>query len=334
MNEYREPTMLASGIRIGVDVGGTKVAALAARDGDELSRIVHPTRLDAPESTLIGICDTIREVVSLAQVDLKEVEAIGLGFPGQVEPLHGTVQLAVNLNFRNIAVGAVLEEMLGIPCFLENDVRMAALGLRFHPGFALVKNLAYLSIGTGIAAGIIVDGTLYRGRNGMAGEIGHIEVVTDGPKCSCGAVGCLEAVAAGPAIETMMTASLTRQGTASKNGMFNGPVSAGQIFQMACDGDHLATEIVESVSRYLGWAIKLLVLTYDIEFIILGGGVARVGTAFLDPILRDIARRRNESDLARDMLTPEMIQLLPVDFDAPLWGGLALADKGLHKEEA
>ena len=317
---------------VGVDVGGTKVAALVARDGQEIARKVNPTRLDTPEDTLIGIADTIREAVSVAQADLADVAAIGLGIPGRVDPVHGTAQLAVNLNWRNMAAGPALEEVLGVPCFLENDVRMAALGLKYHPLFAHVKNLAYISIGTGIAAGLILNGELYRGINGMAGEIGHIEVAPNGSRCQCGAVGCLETVASGPAIEIMSVKAQARQvGAQNGNSEIHQPYSAGQIFQMAANGEPIAKEIVAQVGKYLGWATKLLVLTYDVQFVIFGGGVARAGAAFLDPILQDVKRQRQESDLAREMLKSEMIQLLPSDFDAPLWGGIALAEKGLMR---
>jgi glucokinase len=111
------------------------------------------------------------------------------------------------------------------------------------------------------------------------------------------------------------------------------PYSAGQIFQMAANEEPISKEVVKQVSKHLGWAIKLLVLSYDVELIIFGGGVARAGVAFLDPILQDVKRQRQESDLAREMLHLEMVQLLPNDFEAPLWGGIALAEEGLGKRQ-
>lgn len=316
-------------LRVGVDVGGTKVAVLVAKNGQELARAVNPTRLNSPDDTLTGIAETIQQAVSQAGGEMADVEAIGIGIPGRVDPWQGTVQLAVNLKLRDLAVGPMLVNRLRVPCFLENDVRMAALGLRFHPDFAHADNLAYLSIGTGIAAGILLMGELYRGMNGMAGEIGHIEVIQNGPRCVCGAAGCLEAVAAGPAIESQMAEVLARP----SGKLVSVPhLSTGKIFQMAADGDPCASELVAQVGQHLGWAVKLLVLSYDIEWVVFGGGVSRA-TAFLDTILRNIAHRRQESDLAREMLKPEMIQLLPPNFDAPLWGGIALAEKGLVREE-
>lgn len=314
-------------LRVGVDVGGTKVAVLVARAGDEMARTVQPTRLDSPEQTLIGITDTIREALALAGACAEDVEAVGVGIPGRVDPARGIVELAVNLNWHHMPAGPALEQVLGVPCFLENDVRMAALGLKYHPQFAQVNDLAYFSVGTGIAAGIILNGKLYRGQNGMAGEIGHISAPGVANRCLCGAVGCLETVAAGPGIERQMAEALAHKFPQ----LSPTSISSRQIFDLAAEGNEVACEVSTRVGGYLGWAIKVLVFTYDLSLIVMGGGVARAGRPFLQAILQDIDQQRQESDLARAMLRPEMIQLLPADFDAPLWGGIALAETGLKK---
>ena len=316
-------------LRVGVDVGGTKVAVLVAREGREIVRKTNPTRLDTPQDTLTSIAETVQEAVSLAQAKMTDVEAIGIGIPGRVDSENGIAHLAVNLNWRNMPVGVALEQKLGIPCFLENDVRMAALGLKYYPGYDHVKNLAYVSVGTGIAAGVILNRELYRGTLGMAGEIGHIEVIPGGPLCQCGARGCLEAVASGPAIEKMMRDAQTSITDSSLTTDLS--LSAGQIFLNAANGDLAAKEVTRCVGKYLGWAMKLLALSYDVQLVVFGGGVARAGAAFLAPILEDLERQRQESELAREMLTPEKFQLLPPGFDAALWGGIALAENGLGK---
>ncbi|NUM48780.1 MAG: ROK family protein [Anaerolineales bacterium] len=315
-------------LRVGVDVGGTKVAVLVAREDQELARKVNPTRLETPAQTLVGITDTIREAVALAGAEMGDVAAIGVGIPGRVDPTLGTVQMAVNLNWQDMAAGAAFEQALGVPCFLENDVRMAALGLKYHPAFAQVCDLAYFSVGTGIAAGIILNGTLHRGRHGMAGEIGHVSVVSDGVRCPCGATGCLETLAAGPAIERRM-AHAWAQNSNDITSHTPHPYTTAEIFRMAEAGDPTARAVVLETGKYLGWAIKMLVFTYDLQLIVLGGGVSQAGTTFLDAILQDIHRQRDESELVRSLLAPEMIQLLPAGFDAPLWGGIALAESGL-----
>lgn len=321
-------------LRVGVDVGGTKVAVLVAHAGQEIARLVHPTRLDSPEQTLIGISDTIRDALTLAGAGTGDVDAVGVGIPGRVDPEQGIAELAVNLNWHHMPAGPALEQVLGVPCFLENDVRMAALGVKYHPQFAEANDLAYFSVGTGIAAGIILEGQLYRGRNGMAGEIGHISAPGVENRCLCGAVGCLETVAAGPGIERQMADTL-----ASKFPHLSVPsYSSRQIFEMMGEGtgpvQDVACEVTARVGRYLGWAIKVLVFTYDLSLIVMGGGVARAGRPFLQVILQEIERQRQESDLAHAMLRPDMIQLLPVEFDAPLWGGIALAETGLKKSIA
>src|SRR5205823_13868902 len=124
----------------------------------------------------------------------------GLGIPGRVQPATGLVESAVNLRWRQLPAGPLLAERLGVPCHLENDARAAALGAYQTGDERRFQNWAYISVGTGIAAGLILRGQLYRGPNGMAGEIGHTVVLPGGPRCACGLSGCLEAIAAGPAI--------------------------------------------------------------------------------------------------------------------------------------
>src|SRR5436190_15688018 len=150
------------GLLVGVDVGGTKVAVLVV-DGhySVRGRVTTPTRLDGPESTLGGIADAIEEAVRLAGASVSDVVAVGIGAPGRVDPETGTVRRAVNLGWQEMPAGEMLSARLGVPCFLENDVRVAAMGVQRYMGSDAPMNMAYVSIGTGIAAGLILDGRLY-----------------------------------------------------------------------------------------------------------------------------------------------------------------------------
>jgi glucokinase len=184
-----------------VDVGGTKIAVMVvAHDRRPLGLAQIATDVSSPERTLDCIVAAVEQALAKVPATLADVTAIGLRIPGRVRPACGLVESAVNLGWRQLRVGPMLEARFRVPCRLENDARAAALGAYQFGDERHFQNWAYVSVGTGIAAGLILDGELYRGPNGMAGEIGHLVVARDGPGCACGLRGCLETMAAGPAI--------------------------------------------------------------------------------------------------------------------------------------
>lgn len=309
---------------VGVDVGGTKVAVLVAdRQHRVLGQATLPTMLDGAEGTLSGIVAAIRQALAVAGARTSEVAAVGLGVPGRVDTASGVVRHAVNLGWHELAVGERMANELGVPCLLENDVRVAAMGTLRYLGRAAPGSLVYLSVGTGIAAGVVLDGKLYRGAHGMAGEIGHMVIEPDGPRCACGTRGCLESLAAGPAIARL--GQEAAGGTAETLLRNYAPVTAEAVYEAARAGDLPSLAVTRAVGRYLALAIQQLVMAYDVECIVLGGGVSQQGEAFLQPILGELERLRQDSALAREMLRPDMIRLLPPDYGAGVWGGVVLA---------
>lgn len=312
---------------VGVDVGGTKVAVLVVDGQDRVrSQVTRPTVLGDVESTLSGIVAAVRDALNDAGAHISEVSGVGLGVPGQVDAATGVVRHAVNLGWHEIPVGERISAELGVPCALENDVRLAALGAQRYLGDTAPANLLYVSVGTGIAAGLVLGGKVYRGTHGMAGEVGHMIIEPDGPRCVCGARGCLEALAAGPAIARLgEEAARSRQDTLLRN---YAPITAQAVYEATRRGDPAAQKVTRTVGRYLALAIQQLVMAYDVECIVLGGGVSRDGDAFLQPVLQEIERLRQDSALAREMLQPGMIRLLPPDYEAGAWGAVVLAGEG------
>jgi glucokinase len=275
---------------VGLDVGGTKIEAIGVDATDVqhvLSHITLPTNVSSQTSAANSILDAVSEILAVLDQGIENVGAIGLGVPGQIR--NGVVELAVNLNMNSFPLADVLFTEFGIPIVLENDVRAAALGAyQYFVEQEPIKNLAYLSVGTGIAAGVIIDGKLYQGSNGMAGEIGHLMIEPDGPRCNCGAFGCLEVVAAGPAYVSQAE-RLLQAGQPSILRDFE-LLSAQAIYQAAQENDSIARQVVQKNSAYLSRAIQLLIMTYDVEKVVLGGGVSHDGDGFLKPILADLAR--------------------------------------------
>jgi glucokinase len=312
---------------VGVDVGGTKVAVLVV-DGNYsvLSQIMLPTILDSPQATLASITQAVQQGVEQAGASLDCVAAVGVGVPGRVDTGTGLVRRAVNLGWEELPVGQLLSVQLGVPCLLENDVTLAAIGAQHYMGGKATRNMAYVSVGTGIAAGLVLDGRIYRGAHGLAGEIGHMIIAPGGPRCQCGAHGCLEAVAAGPAIARLgEEAALSSGDTLLRR---HRPVTAEAVYQAARDGDAVAIAIIRKVSGYVALALQQLIVAYDVECIVFGGGVSREGVTFLRPILAELARLREHSVLTGEMLGPDMIRILPPDYDAGAWGAVLLASEG------
>jgi glucokinase-like ROK family protein len=322
---------MSRGVVVGVDIGGTKTAILVcAPDGAILARSVAPTAVGSQDRAADAIATLVEGVLDEAHVAAGDVAALGVGVPGRVDRDSGRVTLAVNLDWHDLPLGPRLAARLGIPTVLENDVRAAALGLHRRRLFGSVESLALLAIGTGIAAGVVLHGVLHRGANGLAGEVGHVIIDPGGTRCACGNRGCFETLAAGPAI-----LSRTRAGWAARsNGREHDQLPADStgaeaVFAAAAGGDEVAMDVLESTGRAVAWGIHLLALAYDVERIVIGGGVSHAGEPFMAPIRRELDRYRAASPLAAEILLPDLVQLLPPGADAGAWGAVTIARDSL-----
>ena len=271
---------------IGVDIGGTSTkAAVIDSLGTVISSAVLPTRSGA-DGVVSTALQAMLDVADGAGITVDDASAVGVGIPGTVDPLLGTVRFAVNVGIGrdDIDLGARLSDELGVSVHVENDVRAAALGADWYlanQGGA-VTDLAYLSIGTGIAAGYVQRGQLRRGNTLVAGEIGHIPIDPQGPLCACGQVGCIEAISSGTAIERMWP---TETGS-----------SAADLHRAAIGGDPVARPLWSSVIGGLSRAVLLLALTWDPEVIVLSGGVATLGDVLRDAIDERLATDAQQSE--------------------------------------
>jgi glucokinase len=287
-----------------------------------LAQARHATDVSHPDNLAASVVAAIDDVLQLAQATRAQLAGIGIGVPGQVDPATGEVTLAVNLNLRDFPLGQVMSTIIGATTYLENDVRIAAMGVyRWLQQQAPVNNVAYLSIGTGVAAGMVLNGRLHRGSNGMAGEIGHITVAPHGALCNCGARGCLETIISGPAIVRQALAVMQFE-------LPDNEVHAGHIYQAAANGNLAAQAIVARVGDYLALAIQYLIMLYDVDKVVLGGGVSGASDAFLSPVFAALANLRAQSDLFTTMLPESKIALLPIGYNAGTWGAVYLAKEG------
>jgi glucokinase len=293
----------------GIDIGGTKIATLIVdADGAVLGRATHASSVGDQGGAVPSIAACLDEALAAAGLRRQDLVAVGVGVPGRVDPERGHVTLAVNLGWTDFALRDALQVELGVPVVIENDVRAAALGLHERRVVGEVDDLAYLAVGTGIAAGVVLDGRLHRGARGLAGEIGHAIVDRDGPRCVCGQQGCLEAFAAGPSIAKRA-----------------GRASAKEVYEAAAAGDPAANELIDDVGRRLAWAIHTLVMTYDVQRVVVGGGVSHAGQSFERPLRRELDRLRAASSMAGELLPADIVDVLPPEAEAGAWGAVAVA---------
>lgn len=310
-----------NGLLLGIDVGGSKIAGVAvdAGSGELLAERRQPIDDVSLDLQVIGFA---RGLVEGAGGE--RLAGIGVAVPGLVDAGSGVMRLAVNVEAGELAIGPLVAEAMGAPCFVEHDARAAALWLleRGDPR----DSLAYLSIGTGISAAVVIAGRLVRGVTGLAGEIGHIQAVEDGPACPCGLHGCLEVVAAGPAV-----ARMAREAVASgrPSSLSIGAAGPEAVYRAAAAGDPVALAIADQVGIYLARAIRGIVLSYGVDRVVIGGGLSRAGEPFLRPILDELERERAASPLISHALTPNPVELLPADSDPGAWGAVVVARSGL-----
>ncbi len=281
---------------IGVDLGGTKIATAAADlGGSLLSKVIKPTCPERGQDAVIGtIVDSIKEAVGSAGASMADIKSIGIGSPGPVDLEAGTVIFAPNLMWHDVPIVQMLQEILALPVYLENDANVAGLGeYRFGAGKGS-KNMVYITVSTGVGGGLILNGKIHGGSFGMAGEVGHMTIVNDGPLCGCGNQGCLEALAAGPAIARKARACILHGDDTIIRDMAGGCVeniTAKTVGEAAAAGDILAKEIIDKTGEYLGIGVANLINVINPDTVVIGGGVSNMGELLLAPLRRAAERR-------------------------------------------
>lgn len=282
---------------LGVDLGGTKIAAaLATTQGEIVARGRSPTLAqDGPDAIIESICATINEVLSAKALEPSRLLGIGIAAAGIIDSANGKVIFSPNLpGWHEIPLRDAIEQQFGVPAYLGNDANLAALG-EWHFGVGeKVANLIYVTVSTGIGGGIIADGKLYTGACGTAGEIGHMTIDVNGPRCRCGNIGCWEALASGTALAREAVMRATEGARTSIIELVGGDVSkidAKIVGLAARQGDELAQELVSHLGYYFGVGLANLVNIFNPELILIGGGVAKIGDLLLQPAIKVVKER-------------------------------------------
>jgi len=284
---------------IGVDLGGTFIkAGVVDHEGRVLSRVKRPTDTAEGRNTIIrNIAAAVVEARERAGVGWRQISAVGLGAPGLFEQPAGIVSQSPNLP---VLAGKLLAPPVmkaaghpEIPIVLENDANVAAFAESWIGCARGVRTMALMTLGTGIGGGIVLNGEIWRGSRGTAGELGHQNLFPNGVRCGCGNRGCLEAYASAPALvrrfkEAVRGSKPTRLTAQLKRGE---PVTAAEISDAAVKGDPLCLALMEETGRFLGIGVMNLLHILNIELVAFTGGMTAAGDLLLDSI-RNEARQR------------------------------------------
>jgi glucokinase len=274
---------------LGIDIGGTNLkAAIVSSEGTVAAFDVAPWSAGEPEEAVALLADRGRRLVAGARP--RALSACGCGCAGLVDSGRGVVHASPNLSaWHDVELATMLEEALGLRVVVENDANAAAYG-EFVVGAAKgAANVVLLTLGTGVGGGIVLDGRLYRGSHGGAGEVGHMAVTLDGPPCPCGSAGCIERLVNAESI-VRRAVSLIEAGRVSS--LDAGPsTTAKDVGDAAQAGDGVAVEAVAATGRILGIGLANLVRLLDPDVIVVGGGVAEIGEPLLAPARAELERR-------------------------------------------
>ena len=278
-----------AGLIAAVDLGATSTdVALTTLGGELLIHRGEPGDIkDGPRSVLDRVKELLSELLSEQGSDARDVLAIGVGVPGPVEQASGVLRSPpIMPGWDGFPIRAAFADEYEAPVFVDNDVNVMALGEHRDGVGKGEDDVLFVKIGTGIGGGIIADGHLQRGSQGCAGDIGHICADPDGPVCSCGNKGCLEAMAAAPAIAAKAERCAREGLSASLAAVLaeKGQLSARDVGEAAGLGDHSALEIIRESGRLVGGVLATLVSTLNPSLIVIGGGVANIGHSLLAEI--------------------------------------------------
>ena len=312
-------------ITLGVDLGGTQIRAMICdADNNIIERSATLTLAEqGPKQVIERIQTTMNETVRT--VGWQRIKSIGIGAPGPLDPFKGIVTQAPNLpGWDDVPLRDIINEATGVEAFLGNDANLAALGEQMYGAGKGCQNLVYMTVSTGIGGGIIINGELLLGSRGFAGEIGHHTILVDGPLCGCGNHGCLESLAAGPAIARRARQAVRNHPDSLILSMAgNDPegITSVTVSQAAHQNDPLALEIVYTTGRYIGIGLGNLANILDTELFVIGGGVSYMGQHLFDAI------QVGFEETALPAMQHAHIVPAKLGVDVGLWGAIALARK-------
>ena len=283
-------------IYAGIDLGGTTIkGALVSEDGKILIQKAIPTGGERPHVEVVtDMANLILELMSTYGCDPEEVEAVGVGSPGSIDPVNGIVVEANNFaDFRDVHVRDIMAAILDKPIYVDNDANVAALGESMFGAGEGQKNCVLCTLGTGLGGGVVIDGKIFSGAYHGGTELGHTVIVADGEQCTCGRKGCWEAYSSATAIIREARKAAEADPESKINEVCGGDLSklnAKMVFDAADMGDASAIRVKDDYIKYLGLGLTNMINIFQPEVMMIGGGVCAQGEKLLSPLRKILDR--------------------------------------------
>lgn len=280
--QFNEASAAYLGLRVGVHT--TSVAIADARGQIRATRELPTTKGDA-SGMIEKALAVVDETFEAAEIPRDRLQAVGVTVPGLVDTATGVCVLGPNVGWQNVPVREIISRALDVPVVVQNVTNAGAIAEGQIGAAQGYRSYVWVYVGSGLGAGIVLDGRPFYGRQGFSGEIGHCQVVESGIQCGCGAFGCLETVASGKALERKAQVAVDH-GEKTQLGELSGPIEVTDIVAAARAGDELAASLFESAGTYLGKGLAYLQNILNPEIVVLGGRVVEAGDLILKPARR------------------------------------------------
>ena len=280
---------------LAIDLGGTKInVAIISGSGQVMAKEYHLTLADeGPQAVTTRLLSAIDHLLSQSNISLSQMDSISIAAAGAIDSDMGLVTTSPNLpGWSDVPLRDMVSRQFGVKTYLLNDASAAALGEHRLGAGRGTTNLIYITVSTGIGGGIIIDGKLYLGTSGSAGEIGHMTIDVNGPECYCGNFGCLEVMASGTAIAREAIRRIKDGGSSTLSDMMAAKIeniTAKEVGLAAQNGDRLASEVILKAATYLGTGMVNVVHIFNPEIIVIGGSVSKMGDLLLAPVRKMVA---------------------------------------------
>ena len=299
---------------VGVDLGGTNIKTGVMPTDGSRTLAVRST----PTHAELGAEGVIRRIIVQAEASIAAAMAetgatrdqfagVGVGAPGPLDREEGIVLIAPNLGWRDVPLRALVSDALGMRAALDNDANCATLGEWWVGAARGARHVVGMTIGTGIGGGLVLHGRLYHGASGVAGEVGHATIDSNGRRCACGNYGCLEAYASGPAIAERAREALASDEESILPTLAGGDpalITAETVYEAADLGDQLARQLVRDTAGFLGTGVANLLNIFNPEVVVIAGGVTRAGDALFEPLRAEVKRRAFRPAVAACRIVP------------------------------
>lgn len=313
--------------KLGIDLGGTNIVAGVVDDNYEIIATAQ-VKTDCPrpaEEIVSDMAMVAKKAVENAGLKMSEIDAMGVGAPGAIDPEHGIVCYSNNLNFYDLPMAAMLKEKTGVDFYIENDANAAAYGEYIAGAGKGTDNFIAITLGTGVGGGVIVNGKIYSGSNYAGAELGHVVINLDGEICTCGRQGCWEAYASATALIRQTKQAMIRYPSSVMWELCEGDinnVSGRTAFDGMRKGDDIAKRVVDRYIEYVAIGISNTINIFQPDILCVGGGISKEGSTLIDPIVAYV----EGENYARHISKKTEIKTAALGNDAGIIGAAFLCD--------